>query len=184
MNATTHSGDTESSGNDEKADDSSRKESLVWQYATRNTNTKEQSATCGICGTIIKTTNWSTTGLRKHLTQVHGMATMLPTEAPKKSNISPELRKELHDLAVKAIIEDSRSFNDFRRSGMLKFLRRASPGEYFSSNRTPQDLFAYTLKLKASTYRDQERNGRYFIQSFLCINSGIFCFVHNDGLID
>ncbi len=119
---------TANSNSDDSQDDSIRKESVVWEYATRNID--NQTATCSICNAVIRTTNWSTTGLRKHLTQVHKLMTMAPVVAAKKSTISQKLRKELHELIVKSIIQDSRSFNDFRRPGMMKFLKKAVPGKH------------------------------------------------------
>jgi hypothetical protein len=125
---------TANNNNDDSQDDAIRKESMVWEYATRNID--NQTATCTKCNAVIKTTNWSTTGLRKHLTQVHKITTMPPVVAVKKSTISPKLRKELHDLIVKSIIQDSRSFNDFRRPGMMKFLKKAVPGKHPILNNT------------------------------------------------
>ena len=113
---------------DHSHDERIRRESIVWKYATRNLD--NQTATCIKCEAVIKTTNWSTTGLRKHLIQIHKITTIPPSAPAKKATFPPALRKELHELAIKAIIQDSRSFNDFRRSGMLKFLKKAVPGAY------------------------------------------------------
>jgi hypothetical protein len=119
---------TTNSNDDDSQNNAVRKESGVWEHAQRNIDA--QTATCLKCNATIKTTNWSTTGLRKHLSQVHKITTMASTVAVKKSTISPKFRKELHELVVKSIIQDSRSFNDFRRPGMLKFLKKAVPGKH------------------------------------------------------
>lgn len=109
-----------------------RRESVVWKYAARNIDS--QTATCLKCSAVIKTSNWSTTGLRKHLIQVHKITTIPSSVAAKKATIPPALRRELHELVIKAIIQDSRSFNDFRRPGMVKFLKKAVPGKHPISN--------------------------------------------------
>ena len=118
--------------NDSAQDELVRRESIVWKYATRNID--NQTATCLLCSAVIKTTSWSTTGLRKHLVQVHKVPNIPPSVAVKKATFSPALRRELHELVMKAIIQDSRSFNDFRRPGMIKFLRKAVPGKYSISH--------------------------------------------------
>ncbi|CAF2036400.1 unnamed protein product [Rotaria magnacalcarata] len=102
-----------------------KKESSVWNFAVRSDD--NQTAKCKICRIIIKTTNWSTTGLRKHMEQVHKipMVNSIPTTV--KSKISTSFKNELHTLIVNAIIQDSRSFDDFRRPGMTNFLKKAIP---------------------------------------------------------
>ena len=106
-----------------------RKESSVWQDAVRADN--NDAAMCKLCNAQIKTTNWSTSGLRKHLTQVHKLPTIEPNVPSKKFDISTALKNELHALVINAIIKDGRSFNDFRRPGMINFLTKAIPGNYF-----------------------------------------------------
>ena len=46
----------------------------------------------------------------------------------KISEISPQQRKELNEAVISCIIKDSRSFDDFRKKGMLEFLNKAIPG--------------------------------------------------------
>lgn len=105
-----------------------RKESTVWQFAERTEN--NDVAKCKLRQMLIKTANWSTTGLRKHLSQVHKLPTMEPNAPQAKSEMSSSTKAELHNLAVTAIIKDGRSFNDFRRPGLLNFLVKAAPGNY------------------------------------------------------
>ena len=76
----------------------------------------------------MKTTNWSTSGLRKHIVQIHKIPIANSISATEKSKISNSLKKELHDLVINSIIQDSRSFDDFRRPGMMNFLKKAVPG--------------------------------------------------------
>lgn len=115
---------------DNVGENNSRKESQVWKYAVRNDD--NVTATCKICNNIVKTKNWSTTGLRKHLTQVHQIPLEISKSKTEKSKISNSLKKELHTLAINAIIQDSRSFDDLRRPGILNFLRKAIPGKYIN----------------------------------------------------
>ena len=108
-------------------DNFSGKESQVWQYAIRNHD--NETAKCKICNKTIMTKNWSTTGLRKHFIQVHKISLTSSASKKEKSNISSSLKKELHTLAINAIIQDSRSFDDLRRPGIMDFLKKAIPGK-------------------------------------------------------
>lgn len=110
-----------------------RRESDVWKYAIKNSD--RQSATCTLCKAVIKTTNFSTTGLIKHLRQVHKINIETPVSTVEKPKFPQKLKNELHDLAVKAIVEDSRSFNDFRKPGMMKFLKKIVPGKHLTSHK-------------------------------------------------
>ncbi|CAF2117099.1 unnamed protein product [Rotaria magnacalcarata] len=103
-----------------------KNESSVWNFAVRSND--NQTAKCKICSIILKTTNWSTTGLRKHMEQVHKIPMVKSTSTTAKSTISTSFKSELHNLVVNAIIQDSRSFDDFRRPGMTNFLKKAIPG--------------------------------------------------------
>lgn len=116
-----------------------RQESTVWKYAKRNV--ESQTATCNDCNAIIKTTNGSTTGLRKHLMQKHKIQFAPTVPVSDKPKIAPSLKKELHQLIVKSIVQDGRSFSDFRRQGMMKFLNRIVPGNYLISNNKKSDSF-------------------------------------------
>ncbi|CAF1626740.1 unnamed protein product [Didymodactylos carnosus] len=112
--------------NDNLQDTSVRKESSVWHFAIRHEN--NHTTKCKLCNIIIKTTNWSTTGLRKHLAQVHKLPAFEPALSTEKPKIFNSLKKELHDLVINSIIQDGRSFKDFHRPGMLNFLKKAIPG--------------------------------------------------------
>ncbi|CAF1290950.1 unnamed protein product [Didymodactylos carnosus] len=48
--------------------------------------------------------------------------------SPKSNAMTVERKKELDEAAIECIIDDSRSFGDFRRSGMQLFLSVATPG--------------------------------------------------------
>ena len=49
-------------------------------------------------------------------------------QATTSSQITPEKTREFHDAALDCIVTDGRSFGDFRRSGMVKFLSVICPG--------------------------------------------------------
>ena len=48
----------------------------------------------------------------------------------------PKLRKQLDEAIVKCIVQDSRSFNDFNKPGMLELLRIVAPGYVPRGRRT------------------------------------------------
>lgn len=105
-----------------------RNESLVWKFAIKN---DDETASCRICGAVIKRKNGSTTGIRKHLLQVHNIQELLSEKTAKtKVKFSSSLRRELHSLIIQAIIKDGRSFDDFRRPGMMKVFHRIVPGKF------------------------------------------------------
>ena len=103
--------------------------SLVWQYMEKEQGEK---ARCKLCATILTRTNCGTTGLRKHLLQVHKLRqfAMCPTrKRPKANQISVERKKQLDALTIRCIIEDGRSFGDMRRLGLLKVFNSLAPGK-------------------------------------------------------
>lgn len=111
-------------------DPKSSNESSVWKHATKN---EDGTASCRICGLVVKRTNGSTTGLRKHLLQVHKIQERTSKKNGNKSaKFSPSLRKELHTLVIEAIVKDGRSFDDFRRPGVMRIFQRIVPGKYLS----------------------------------------------------
>jgi hypothetical protein len=52
----------------------------------------------------------------------------LQQRATKSKEIKSERKRELHEAALECIIMDGRSFGDFRRAGMSKFLDVICPG--------------------------------------------------------
>ncbi len=58
--------------------------------------------------------------------------------------LTKNMKEELDDLLLNAIILDSRSFNDFRKKGIEKFLQKLRP-EYKPPNRA---TLAKRLRLK------------------------------------
>ncbi|CAM4823633.1 unnamed protein product [Rotaria magnacalcarata] len=77
--------------------------------------------------------NHNDCNLRSHLGRQHSMPELMYNSQrqqliPKPSQIKPEKKRELHEAAIDCIITDGRSFNDFRRPGMDKFLNVIYPG--------------------------------------------------------
>lgn len=108
---------------------STTKESAVWKHAIKN---DDETASCRLCPATLKVTNGSTTGLRKHLSQQHGIQGMAPKKTNKTTQkFSPPLKRELHTLIIRAIVKDGRSFDDFRRPGMMNVLQKLVPGMSF-----------------------------------------------------
>ncbi|CAF1291621.1 unnamed protein product [Rotaria sordida] len=95
---------------------------------------------CKLCQQELKNKRYNTTNLRKHIGLVHKKNEYLyPSQQtnylPKSNSISPERKKKLDSAIVSCIIKDSRSFDDFRKSGMREFLSIAVPG-YVPPHRT------------------------------------------------
>jgi hypothetical protein len=92
----------------------------VWNYMMKQHNEK---AKCNICDVVLSRKNGSTTGLRKHLHQVHKIEPfgIISTKSRSKSKqLSNEKKKKLDSLMIKCVIEDGHSFTDMRQSGILK----------------------------------------------------------------
>lgn len=91
----------------------------IWNYMEKQKNEK---AKC-ICGAILSRKNGATTGLRKHLYQVHKLQAFGVTSKKfrsKSCQLSSEQKKKIDSLIIKCIIEDGRSFSDMSQSGILK----------------------------------------------------------------
>lgn len=78
--------------------------------------------------------------MRRHLGSVHGRRDLLYDSqkkdfATKTPSLPPEVKKELDEKLINAIIIDSRPFGDFSRPGMKMFLTAAIP-QYKPLHRT------------------------------------------------
>lgn len=77
----------------------------------------------------------STSGLRRHLRHVHQIKDFEGKTVKKAKNnqsissLSPDEKKKLHALALNAIIEDGRSFNDLNKPGILKLFNALKNGK-------------------------------------------------------
>ncbi|CAF2018076.1 unnamed protein product [Rotaria magnacalcarata] len=127
--------DTDESNQDESTDDEQEERNLntlkseVWQYATRLNNGK---AKCNKCDREISCKDHSTTGIRRHL--YHCMKIPSFTRhinASSTSSIGRDMTQRLNELVYKCIIEDGRTFGDFRKPGISHLLEQIVPGNYY-----------------------------------------------------
>jgi hypothetical protein len=101
----------------------------VWEYMKKDA---EDKARCNLCAAILSRKNCGTTGLRKHLLQVHQLqqfAVCSTRKRPMAKRVSVERKKQLDSLVIRCIIEDGRSFGDMRRPGLLKVFNNLIPGK-------------------------------------------------------
>ncbi|CAF0744375.1 unnamed protein product [Rotaria sp. Silwood1] len=99
----------------------------LWDYMTK----LKDKAKCNICSTTLSRKNGTTSGLRKHLHQMHKLPYF--GVKSKKVDIKPhqfssDERKKLDSLIINAIVEDGRSFGDMRKPGVLKVFNHLAPG--------------------------------------------------------
>lgn len=126
---------------DKETENGNSLRSSVWKHATK---IAPDTARCNACGKTMKTINGGTSSLRKHLLHQHHV---VPTPSrksctrPKRSSISKEKKTRLDHLLKLATFEDGRSFGDFRKSGMMKFLAEAVPGENIAPEKTSNWMF-------------------------------------------
>jgi BED zinc finger len=93
---------------------------------------ENEKAKCKICSKLLSRRNGGTTGLRKHLHQVHQIQSFKAKNKTLRSNlcqISPEQKKKLDSLVVKSIVQDGRGFDDMRRPGIAKMINYLLPGK-------------------------------------------------------
>ena len=109
------------------------KPSEVWEYAIRCPDSKY--SICCLCpdNKKISTNNGSTSTLRKNLISKQQLNDLeLPPSKRQRveSSISIEKKQHLHDLFVKCIVRDGRTYNDFQKPGMKKLLEVVIPGKF------------------------------------------------------
>lgn len=101
----------------------------LWHYMTKQQNEK---AKCEMCDVVLSRKNGSTTGLRKHLHQVHKLerfGIVSKKSRLKCKQLSNEEKKSLDALVIQCVLEDGRSFSDMRQSGILKVFNRLVDGK-------------------------------------------------------
>ncbi|CAF1303921.1 unnamed protein product [Rotaria sp. Silwood1] len=133
----------------------------VWKYFTILPNGDYK---CNLCPDSAKTFPKSNesfdTNLRSHLGRTHKLTdflypSQLPTKKlPKEESIPDQRKKDLDTAAIQAIIEDSHSFNIFRKPGMQKFLSKAVPGYRGPNRRTVVKRLKSMYKERRSTIRN------------------------------
>jgi hypothetical protein len=111
---------------------------------------KEQIGICNTCNDIIKMSSNSDGNLRTHLAYKHGKPEFLTKSQLKAWNykkngkienlegikLTPNQKRELKEKLVDSIIEDSRAFNDFAKSGMKNLFNYLLPGFKPPSHKT------------------------------------------------
>ena len=122
--------------------------SPVWSYFKRVLIDGIYRAQCleNGCTKTLAIPNWSTSPLYKHLREIHKIE-----DLKKKPNgrgivggvihkLTLTKKKKFDHLALEAIIKDGRSFNDFNKSGLKRFLQYAIPGNKKMLLFVPQNL--------------------------------------------
>jgi hypothetical protein len=107
--------------------------SKVWKYATRCPNSNY--SICLLCpdNKKISTNNGSTSTLRKHLISKHQVHELILSRDKRKlvvPSINNKQSQQLHELFIKCIIRDGRTFNDLQKPGMKTVLQQIIPGEF------------------------------------------------------
>ena len=97
------------------------------------TKQENEKAKCNKCNAILSRKNGATSGLRKHLFQVHKLDSfsidVSQNPQPKLYHISTEEKKKIDSLLINCIVQDGLSFDDMKRPGMLKVLTYLAPGK-------------------------------------------------------
>jgi hypothetical protein len=115
-------------GREDEMDKRSNRSSHVWKHMTK----VDEKAKCDLCGVILSRKNGNTSGLRKHLHQVHKLGKYSVSSVKKLTKpdqISIDEKRKLDALMIKCIIDDGRSFSDIRRPGLLKVFNHLVSGK-------------------------------------------------------
>ena len=81
----------------------------------------------------------STTNIRRHLIYAHGKIELgYKSQLAARESVSIDKKRLLDDAVIQCIVMDGRSWGDFRRNGMQKFLKIATPGYSGPCSRTVQ----------------------------------------------
>ncbi|CAF0881754.1 unnamed protein product [Didymodactylos carnosus] len=110
-----------------------RKTTPVFEFAQR-VNSNEIK--CLLCDKHIREGNGSTANVRRHLGNIHGKTSLKYPSSKRTNSVSLANKKQLDIAAIKCIVKDVRSFNDFKKDGMQQFLNIAIPNYTGPSSRT------------------------------------------------
>lgn len=110
--------------------------SMVNEFAEKLSSNEYK---CKLCTKTYRCGTGTNANIRRHLANAHGKVNLYSkSQIPDQAKVAPARKRKLDEAAIKAIVIDSRSFGDFRRSGMQHFLRFALPRYYGPSARTVQ----------------------------------------------
>ncbi|CAF4506038.1 unnamed protein product [Rotaria socialis] len=114
-----------------------QKISLVHSYATKQSKTEYK---CNHCNKVIRCGVGTNAIFRRHLARMNGVANIKSkSHTIRNGGQIDAVRKSIyHAAAIKAIVVDGRSFNDFRKKGMANFLSMIPPGYFGPHERTVQ----------------------------------------------
>ncbi|CAF1437369.1 unnamed protein product [Adineta ricciae] len=142
----------------EEQSDSVDRKSHVWEYFERCQDSEVLKAKCFLCGDELRTPNYATSSLIRHLEQRHNLQQAAQTQVlpvrTKSNKLSRAERKRLDSLAIVAIIQDGRSYGDLHKSGMKKLIDGLQPG-YTPPHR---NMVTKHLKRLHKQYADRTKN--------------------------
>ncbi|CAF1378545.1 unnamed protein product [Rotaria sp. Silwood1] len=111
------------------------KKSKVWDYFKQVNVNGILKAEClhDDCKIQLLMPNMSTTSLRRHLHHVHQLDEFKICKKDlhknRKKKLPPQVKKQLDKLLIEAVVRDARSFTDFDKPGLKRFLQFALPGK-------------------------------------------------------
>ena len=110
----------------------------------------------------MRCSNDSNSNIRRHLFLIHGKLELAyKSHVSQRVPIPPEKKRQLDDAAINCIIVDSRSWGDFRRKGMQKFLQIATPGYFGPSSRTVQRRLCQLYLKKKAEFKEKLSSVQY-----------------------
>ena len=101
----------------------------IWTFATKLPN---ECCQFNACDKVLSRKNYSTSGIRKHLSQCIKIKEFLPSKVHKLKNahaLDTDKIEELNELVYECIIRDVPAFNDLRKPGIRKLLKHILPSK-------------------------------------------------------
>ncbi|CAF1585062.1 unnamed protein product [Didymodactylos carnosus] len=95
-----------------------RKTTPVFEFAQR---VNPNEIKCLSCNKHIREENGSTTNVRRHLDNIHGKTSLKYPSSKRPNRVSLENKNQPDVAAIKCIVRDVRSFNDFKKDGMQQY---------------------------------------------------------------
>ncbi|CAF2097932.1 unnamed protein product [Rotaria magnacalcarata] len=127
--------------------------SNVWQYVVRQPNSNY--AICSLCTDKkrISANNGSTSTLRQHLILKHNIRELILPNRPEKrthssSSINISRKQQLHELLIRCIILDGRTFNDLHKPGLKQRIHAGPGDENIYARYDPPNRYLVVRRLK------------------------------------